>query len=318
MAPDPDPPDPVALRWTRPAPSAGVEPPVASVPPGTVVYAIGDVHGCSDLLAALQRGIELDAGMRPARRRVVVYLGDYISRGTDTRGVLDRVIGWRPRGFEIVTLMGNHEQMLIGFLEGNLFAGRRWFTHGGREVAAQYLAPDLLPQANRRAPIEDLARLREHLYAALPSAHRQLLQALALKHHEGGYLFVHAGIRPGLALEAQTSLDLLWIRGRFLDSTAHHGPIVVHGHCVSATPEIRPNRIGIDTGAWRTGVLTCLVLEGGVREFLQTTAGAPIPALHAGSDQGTKARARPEAYAQPAATQAPERKATRNTIEEEP
>jgi serine/threonine protein phosphatase 1 len=258
------------LRWSSYPPPDGMSPPAARTPPGTVVYAIGDIHGCSDLLACIQRGIALDLRMRPAARRVVVYLGDYISRGPDTRRVLDQVIAWRPDGVEIVTLKGNHEQLLLRFLDGDLKAGGHWLAYGGLDAIAHYgidASPD--PTA--------LPQLRHQLAAALPEAHTRLLRGLALNHREGDYLFVHAGITPGVALDAQTDRDQVWIRERFLQSPLDHGAVVVHGHCISTEPQVRHNRIGIDTGAYQSGVLTCLVLDGGERAFLQTSPATTAP-----------------------------------------
>jgi serine/threonine protein phosphatase 1 len=262
------------LRWSSYPPPDGMSPPAARTPPGTVVYAIGDIHGCSDLLACIQRGIALDIRMRPATRRVVVYLGDYISRGPDTRRTLDLVLDWRPDGVEIVTLKGNHEQLVLRFLDGDLKAGRHWLAYGGLEAAAHYgigIAPDAVDDP------ATLPRLQQQLVAALPQPHLRLLQRLTLHRSEGGYLFVHAGIAPGVALHEQNPRDLIWIRQRFLQSPRDHGAVVVHGHCISAEPQVRHNRIGIDTGAYQSGVLTCLVLDGAERAFLQTGPPANAP-----------------------------------------
>ncbi|HRP97857.1 MAG TPA: metallophosphoesterase [Rhodocyclaceae bacterium] len=260
------------LRWTRFRAPAGTPPPAAATPAGTVVYAIGDVHGRADLLATMQRGIALDAQRRRARRRVVVYLGDYISRGPDSRRVLEQVIAWRPDGFEIVALKGNHEQLLLRYLDGDLMIGRHWLGYGASEALAAYGVA--LP----RDVIADdalLTEMRHRLVAAMPEAHVRFVRSLATGHREGGYLFAHAGILPGVALDAQRERDLVWIRGRFLRSADDHGAVVVHGHSITEEPQVRHNRIGIDTGAYRSGVLTCLVLDGRERAFLQTVGDAP-------------------------------------------
>ncbi len=250
------------LRWRscpRPAPAAP--------PAGTVVYAVGDIHGRDDLLARLHRGIAHDAARRPAARRVLVYLGDYFSRGVDSRAVVERVLDWRPPGWETVALKGNHEDLILRFLDGELRTGLHWLDYGGVEALAHYGIPMADPAARDAATA---AALRERLLAALPAAQRGLLRGLVASHREGGYFFAHGGVLPGVALEAQAERDLIWIRKRFLLSAADHGAVVVHGHCISPEPEVRANRIGIDTGAYESGILTCLVLDGEARGFLQT------------------------------------------------
>lgn len=256
------------LRWAACRPDPGHRAPSARTPLGTVVYAIGDIHGRLDLLDALLHGITLDARLRPAERRVLVYLGDYVSRGAESRGVIDRVLGWRPEGFEVVTLKGNHEEVMLRFLDGELFVGGHWMGYGGADTFAQYVVGPVDP-AQRDA--DTLTRLRTRLLDAIPSEHLALLRGLATSHREGDYLFVHAGVLPGVSLEAQSERDFVWIRNRFLVSDLDHGAVIVHGHCISDQPEVRTNRIGIDTGAYRSGVLTCLVLDGTERSFLQTT-----------------------------------------------
>lgn len=260
------------LRWTRFRAPAGTPPPAAATPPGTVVYAIGDLHGRADLLATMQRGIVLDAQRRRARRRVVVYLGDYISRGPDSCGVLEQVIAWRPDGFEIVALKGNHEQLLLRYVDGELMIGRHWLGYGAPQALAAYGVA--LPR-DAVADDEVLADLRRRLVAAMPEGHLRFVRSLASGHREGDYFFAHAGVLPGVALGAQRERDLVWIRGRFLRSADDHGAVVVHGHSITEEPEVRHNRIGIDTGAYRSGVLTCLVLDGRERAFLQTTGDTP-------------------------------------------
>lgn len=240
---------------------------MAGVPPGTVVYAIGDIHGRLDLLETIQGALLDDAQRRQAVRRIVVYLGDYVSRGIDSRGVVDRVLGWQPQGFERVMLKGNHEDLLLRFLGGELEAGRHWFDYDGLDTLMHYGV-----QAKDVAGRDEtaLAELRRRFAQALPSGHLDFFESLEISFRVGGYLFVHGGVRPGVALEAQSAHDCMWIRGRFLDSDADFGATVVHGHSIVATPEVRPNRIGIDTGAYRSHVLTCLVLDGEQRDFLQT------------------------------------------------
>jgi serine/threonine protein phosphatase 1 len=189
-----------------------------------------------------------------AQRRVVVYLGDYIDRGPDSRGVLDLLIGEPLTGFESIHLLGNHETFMRDFLDGEDVAAV-WMMNGGVETLRSYGLDPLAPRAA--------------LNSAVPKEHRAFLDSLALSHIEGDYYFVHAGIRPGVPLEHQEENEMLWIREPFLGSTADHGKVVVHGHSVAREPDVRPNRIGIDTGACYGGKLTALVLEDARRRFLQ-------------------------------------------------
>ncbi|HJW57814.1 MAG TPA: metallophosphoesterase [Burkholderiaceae bacterium] len=255
------------LHWTDCRPSAGMRRPRGSTPPDTAIYVIGDIHGRYDLLANIQQGIAIDAGMRRARRKVVIYLGDYLSRGKDSRRVIERVLAWRPDGCEIVALKGNHEDLALRYLGGELDAGRHWFDYDGLDALAHYG----VAAADRAARDgESMEALRRRFADALPEEHLAFLRNLKASHHEGDYHFVHAGIRPGVALDAQSDHDQMWIRGRFLESDVDHGATVVHGHSITPEPEVRHNRIGIDTGAYTSGILTCLMLDGEERAFLQT------------------------------------------------
>ncbi len=239
------------------------------VPEGTRVYAVGDIHGRLDLLDAMRKLIATDAAIRkaerdPIERMVVVYLGDYVDRGPDSKGVIDRLIEKPLPGFEAVHLKGNHEDFMLNFLDAPERAGHAWLFNGGIETLSSYgLTRD--PDAPQRMAIvrDDLARL-------MPDGHLDFLKGLDLQHQEGDYLFVHAGIRPGVELEGQSDQDLMWIREEFLEHPEDHGKMIVHGHTITWTPDIRSNRIGIDTGAFASDVLTCLVLEGTERKLLQT------------------------------------------------
>jgi serine/threonine protein phosphatase 1 len=239
----------------RPAVSAGVR-----------VYCIGDIHGRVDLLRELQDKIVADAGGFEGARKLV-YLGDYIDRGPASREVLDRLLEAPPDGFETVHLLGNHEQTLLDFLDYPKQA-IGWLAWGGRETLLSYGVA--LPPAFR-AP--DPEGLRDALQSRIPERHLDFLRQMPLMHVEGDYLFVHAGIRPGVPLQEQSDSDLLWIRRDFTASAEAHEHVVVHGHTISEEVEMLPNRIGIDTGAFYTGVLTSLVLEGEERRVLQTGVG---------------------------------------------
>lgn len=236
-------------------------------PADTVIYAIGDIHGRADLLAAIHERIAADAQQRAAQRKLVVYLGDYVSRGEDSRRVVDRVREWLPAGFKRICLKGNHEDLLLRFLDGDLDAGRHWFDYDGLDALADYGVTTPDRQARDDTSV---AALRDRFAAALPPSHLGFFRSLSVRHRAGDYCFVHGGVRPGVPLAQQNDHDCMWIRKAFLDSNADHGAIVVHGHSIAGQPEIRHNRIGIDTGAYQTGVLTCLVLEGANAGFLQT------------------------------------------------
>ena len=234
-------------------------------PDGTRVYAIGDIHGRADLLSEIHALIAADlAGPCPGRV-VVVYLGDYIDRGLSSRAVIETLITAPIAGVEIVHLRGNHEAFLLHFLEDPEF-GTNWLPNGGDATLYSYDVEK--PWIIDGEPA--LGRTRDEFRRRLPASHLAFFEGLPLYHVEGGYTFVHAGIRPGQALEDQDERDLLWIRNAFLNSRADHGCCVVHGHTITREVEIRANRIGIDTGAYYTGTLTCLVLEGTERRWLQT------------------------------------------------
>lgn len=234
--------------------------------PDDRIYAIGDIHGRADLLDRLYRLIRAHAEDAPPGRRVVVHLGDYVDRGPDSRGVIERVLAPPLPGFHAVALLGNHDAMMRDFLVDPLAAGPGWLMNGAAATLASYgVAPP------RR--IDDEAALGQARFAllqALPAAHRAFLDGLAPWHREGRFFFAHAGIRPGVALDRQDPRDLIWIREEFLDSPSDHGAIVVHGHTITPEPAFRPNRIGIDTGAYRSGRLTALCLGGAQPCILQT------------------------------------------------
>ncbi len=238
----------------------------AAVPKGTCVYAVGDIHGRHDLLLTLQDMIVANAEARSADRRVVVYLGDYVDRGPHSREVVETLSTTAMPGFEVVNLIGNHEAFMLRFLE-DPEVGPIWFHNGGVSTLESYgVAVDAVDS-------QALATAQDDLVDVLPDRHEQFLRGLALSHVEGDYAFVHAGIRPGVPLAEQRAEDLMWIREEFLDAEDSHDHVIVHGHTICWEPEIRANRIGIDTGAFASGVLTALVLEGADRDFLQTDGG---------------------------------------------
>jgi serine/threonine protein phosphatase 1 len=236
-----------------------------AVSPGSRVYAVGDIHGRADLLAEIHRRIGADAAAAGASRKVVVYIGDYVDRGFESREVIDLLLDEPLAGFEAVHLKGNHEEILLRFLD-DTSVGALWLFNGGDKTLYSYgvEVPAGFPDEGWFATAQSEFRQK------LPPAHLEFLRSLRLSHMEGDYLLVHAGIRPGVPFEEQSEHDRLWIREGFLDSAADFGKIVVHGHTITPEPELLANRIGIDTGAYRSGHLTCLVLEGESRRLLQT------------------------------------------------
>ena len=236
----------------------------ASTPPDTRIYAIGDVHGRADLLDELQARIAKDARRASEKRKVVVYLGDYVDRGPDSAGVIDRLIDGPLADLEQVFLMGNHEEFLLQFLQ-DPEVGPLWVTNGGDATLASYGV-----EGAKVCGADEMAGLSEELRENLPDKHLEFLKGLAVSHREGDYLFVHAGIRPGVPLDRQQEEDLLWIREPFLGSPDEHEVVVVHGHTPVATPQVHCNRIAVDTGAVWSGRLTAAVLRGRSQRFLHT------------------------------------------------
>ena len=236
-------------------------------PEATRIYAIGDIHGRADLLRELHSKIRADADGQPLYRKIIVYLGDFVDRGKDSKEVVDILIDepLADAGFETKCLLGNHERSMLNFLEDPI-AGPNWVIYGGEATLLSYGVGH--PRGNGMDDRWTL--IRDRLFDGIPIDHLGFFKSLEPGHIEGGYLFVHAGIRPGVPLEKQDLRDMLWIRDDFLMSKADHGFCVVHGHTVSTEPDFHPNRIGIDTGAYSSGKLTCLVLEGQARRILQT------------------------------------------------
>lgn len=254
--------------WWRTLFRRGEAPPgaaAASVPPDDVVYAIGDVHGELDLLEELLALIAADAArFQPEQRITLILLGDYVDRGPDSRGVLDLLCRDPLPGATLRCLRGNHEDALLAFLE-QPETGRDWLRFGGAETLASYglIAP---PGTNDSARLRALSQgLRERL----PEAHASFLRGTRLFESIGDYVFVHAGIRPGLSLERQSPRDLMWIREGFIDRPFPAPPVIVHGHTIVDSPELLPHRIAIDTGAFATGILSAVRLRGGDRHVIQ-------------------------------------------------
>jgi serine/threonine protein phosphatase 1 len=238
---------------------------------GRRIYAVGDIHGRHDLLTDMLARIRADLAARPHRHPFVVFLGDYVDRGPDSRGVIETLIGFQAGDIPAAFLLGNHDRYLQTYLDDPDWYDLRfhWLAEnlGGSRTLASYGVLDADPARP--------AATRDAFAAALPASHRGFLDAANLLVRSGAYVFAHAGIRPGVALDAQDPEDLIWIREPFLTSTVDFGFKVVHGHTIAKAVEHHPNRIAVDTGAFRTGVLSCIVLEGADVALL--APGGPTP-----------------------------------------
>lgn len=233
-------------------------------PRGQRAYVIGDVHGCLDLLERLLSQIESEIRERPKPKTRIVFLGDLVDRGPHSAQVVERLRTYSPAGASTHFIMGNHEEVMLRVLAGETELLPSWLRFGGTATLRSYgLEPRELA---RMADGDIVSRLR----SAVPAEHVEFLETFADSISFGGYLFVHAGIRPGIDIAEQSPTDLRWIREPFLQDSTDHGMVVVHGHTITNSVEITPNRIGIDTGAFCTGTLTALGIEGDRRWLIQT------------------------------------------------
>lgn len=254
----------------RPKPA----PKLPSVPAGTRYYVIGDIHGRLDLYEAMIGAIEEDDRLSPPADTRIVLLGDLVDRGPDSAGVIARTRRWQETA-RVRVLAGNHEEMFLAAFE-KPEALRHFLKHGGRETVLSY------GLSKKQFAAIELEELFERLPTLVPQADRDYMAAFETMIRAGDYVFVHAGIDPTRPLNEQKRSDLLWIRERFL---SHEGPlekVVVHGHTIFDKVMDCGNRIGIDTGAFRSGVLTALVLEGDQRRTIQTCTvdGGPVEVFH--------------------------------------
>lgn len=232
---------------------------------GYRAYVIGDVHGRLDLLKDLLAKIHAELDRHPAARCLLVFVGDLIDRGPNSAQVIERLRTYNRPGVQTVFLLGNHEEVLLRILRGEAELITKWRWFGGSECLQSYgVNPDVVAGSSDE---EALAIVR----AAIPRSHVQFIESFVDSCRFGDYLFVHAGIRPGIEFDQQAQSDLRWIREPFLNDDTEHGFVVVHGHTISNAVEQRPNRIGIDTGAYRTGVLSALAIEGSDRWLLDTS-----------------------------------------------
>jgi len=262
----------VFLRSLFPKDDGAGEP---SVPPGYRVYAVGDVHGRLDLLDDALSRIEADIDSRARAQNIIVFLGDLIDRGPSSAQVIERVRTYRRPAVRTVFLSGNHEEVLLRLLRGESRFLRDWLSFGGAQCARSY---GISSTALKRM---DPGQAVEVLRQKIPGHDQAFLKSFVDTFRIGSYLFVHAGVRPGVPLSDQTQADLRWIRRPFLENDDDHGFVVVHGHTIAEQVDVRANRIGLDTGAYRSGVLTAMGLEGRERWFLQTEperagAGSPV------------------------------------------
>jgi serine/threonine protein phosphatase 1 len=228
---------------------------------GTRIYAVGDIHGRADLLGEMIDRIRVDMDRHSARRQVTVFLGDYVDRGPDSRLVVDMLLAL-SQGGNAVCLKGNHEAILVRFpQEPSLW--ENWVAFGGMQTLLSYGL-----RIPARLAREDQVRVAEEFRQALPPEHLHFLESLPLSYVSGNVAFVHAGLRPNIPLDQQQEEDLLWIRRPFLDHRSPFSHFVVHGHTPVESPEVHTNRINIDTGAFATGRLSCIALEGSSHMFL--------------------------------------------------
>lgn len=236
-------------------PKMNSQPIRASIPADIRIYAIGDIHGRADLLYEITQRIEDDLRRRPIKYAIEVYLGDYIDRGPDSKSVIDQ-LAVRLVEKRALCLRGNHEALLAEFLHDPSVI-HHWSQLGAWETFSSY-GVTVSDRDGTITPVD----LHQSFLKVFPRAHELFLQCLRDSFCCGDYVFVHAGIRPGIPIELQEPTDLHWIRGEFLESTQSHGKYVVHGHTPVSHADIRSNRINIDTGAWMSGVLTCIAIEG--------------------------------------------------------
>lgn len=236
-------------------------PPPTLLPAGQRVYAIGDIHGRNDLLRKIITLIEADESQRGTCDTTIIFLGDLVDRGDDSAGVIEtaRALAGRRK---VRFLAGNHEEMLMGSIEREETL-RHFLRHGGRETLLSYGLPQ--PVYNTAT----LTEVHEMLPALIPQTHRDFITAMEDRIVMGDYVFVHAGIRPGVPIEEQATSDLRWIRGEFIEDRTPRSFAVVHGHTITDEPQILAHRIGIDTGAFASGRLTAIGLEGSERWLIE-------------------------------------------------
>lgn len=234
-----------------------------STPAGYRLYAVGDIHGHADLLTRLLAQIEEDALNHPDKKKRLIFLGDYVDRGIQSREVIDRLMQSFAADLEPVFIRGNHDDSFLRFINGDMEIGAGWLRYGGAATLASY-------GVNPFGGNGHMTALHAEFMKKVPAAHAEFLDSTIFSASYGDYYFVHAGVKPGVPLSKQTSMDKMWARQEFLASTADFGKVIVHGHTIFTQPDVKPNRISIDTGSYATGRITCLILDGKEKAFLST------------------------------------------------
>jgi serine/threonine protein phosphatase 1 len=238
------------------------------VPEGCRIYAVGDIHGRYDLLKLLSSGIDQDMEQNPIPSAIEIYLGDFVDRGPESSEVIDWLAMPSPADTKSIGLMGNHEYTMLSFL-ADADKIKDWAQFGGLETLRSYGI-----QTGRDISSAEAENVRRAFRELIPAHHLAFLRSLKPMIQIGGYTFVHAGLRPGIPLNRQNDHDLFWIRDEFLDYPGDFGTFVVHGHTPVEAPDLKANRLNLDTGAYITGKLTCAVLDANGMRFLQTDRGS--------------------------------------------
>jgi len=234
----------------------------AQIEPGLRVYAVGDIHGCLTQLDDLLLRIERDLAECKVERHKIIFLGDYVDRGPENKCVLDRLLGLKNANSEFVFLMGNHDERMVKFIEQPKLVWDDMMKWGGVQTLGSYGVV--------ARPGESEDSVSKRFVAAVPDEHLEFLKSLEFKHIEDDYFFCHAGVRPGVQLADQADHDLIWIRDDFRYHEGAFEKVIIHGHTPQEAPEVKSNRVNVDTYCYKTGVLTAVVLEQTSYRFLQT------------------------------------------------
>lgn len=253
------------MFWKRSSKMAPVARTNFAIPDGQRVYAVGDIHGRDDLFALIMDLIHADNAARGPANVTLVLLGDLVDRGPHSAEVVERALGLKAEFDDFRLLIGNHEECFLAALTGDVRRLRYFMRIGGEATVRSYWTSEI---DLAEATFEEIA---ESFPSMVPSKHVKFLGEGEDLIEIGDYAFVHAGVRPGVALERQELSDLRWIRDEFLDSLSDHGKMIVHGHSITAEPEEQANRIGIDIGAYKSGSLAALGLEGTARWYVIAT-----------------------------------------------
>lgn len=229
------------------------------------LYVVGDIHGRVDLLSKIIDMIERNAARNPDKIKKLIFLGDYIDRGLHSNEVIERLTNGFAHNIEAIFLRGNHEAKMIELLNGDFSVSTSFLKYGGDATFASYGI-----QAFAKMDDKAVVKISKEFVQKVPPHHHAFLNDTKCSTTFGDYYFVHAGARPGTPLSEQSPVDQLWIRKDFMSSDYVFEKMVIHGHTISEKPDVKPNRIGIDTGAYATGQLTCLILDGTKRMMMQT------------------------------------------------